>query len=79
MMTEWIGLKERLPEQDIDIRCNGKRKAIKVLTAAKNAKGWTIRTKVRFWSWDAKSWIWRDPSGGITHWMPLPEPPEDEI
>ena len=78
-------MEERLPE---DVIIDGKKstryKAIKVLVAIKGSNCvTTIRTQTRFKDYSYKSgkeyleWRWRESSGKVTHWMPLPEPPKE--
>lgn len=85
-VPKWISVKERLPE---DVILDGKKstryKAIKVLVAIKGSNGvTTIRTQTRFKDYSYKSgkeyleWRWRESSGKVTHWMPLPKPPKED-
>lgn len=65
----WIPVSERLPEDGIDvIACN-------VTTVLMD------RFVARFYSWRGV-WIHKDEGGAgpcaVTHWQPLPEPPEKE-
>jgi hypothetical protein len=77
--TAWISVDERLPEDTIPT--DYKRKTIKVLVAIKGKNGFTIRTQERFLDYTyrddkrAAFWTWRFSAGNVTHWMPLPEPP----
>lgn len=59
---EWISVKERLPE-NLD--------HVLVSVISKNRKQ-TVFGGVRY-NVGEKRWIF--PLGGITHWMPFPEPP----
>ena len=61
----WNSVEERLPEPDTD-----------VLTRRSTGMGVECYHKEAggYWSWDEYSGKWR-----VTHWMPLPEPPEVEI
>ena len=56
--SQWISVKERLPEDDVD-----------VLT--RRATGMGVESHCGFgWSFDEYNGKWI-----VTHWMPLPEPP----
>jgi hypothetical protein len=65
---QWISVKERLPEEDVDV-----------------AIGWFQKTASNktFWTVDAAQLTnkvfsgWRVYSE-VTHWMPLPKPPEEK-
>lgn len=61
-MSEWIRVKERLPEENT-----------RVLTAGFGIV--TVGTLYRGIWWDSTT---GDRSYGITHWMPLPEPPGED-
>lgn len=82
-MSKWISVKERLPE---DLPENKGKKVIPCIVALKscypNGKE-TIqkrqRQQVKDYDGDLCGWEWsRIGSSRITHWMPLPEPPEEE-
>lgn len=63
----WIGVGERLPE-------NGQ----KVIAAFRDSGGWIVdQARYGNGEFDFASWayVWAD---NITHWTPLPEPPEVE-
>lgn len=72
-MNDWISVKEQLPE---DIIKAGK-KQIKVLVYMKCKKSDCIRTQLRYKDWHGE-WVWKS-SEEVTHWMPLPEPPKEDI
>jgi hypothetical protein len=70
---EWISVDERLPEKDG-----------RYLVAMKNGGNYHISTR-RFKRTDPPIWwkghsygYWARHTGGVTHWMPLPEPPKGE-
>lgn len=79
---EWISVEDRLPEDCIDKSKDIKQ--IKVLVAIKAKNGWTVRTQNRcknthyeyFRDEPEVTWYWRHSAGEVTHWMPLPEPPQ---
>ena len=60
----WISVEERLPEPDTDVLT---RRSIGTMD-------------VEVYHEDEVSWTWDGYSKGfVTHWMPLPEPPEVEV
>lgn len=64
---EWISVNERLPEIPKDSDC------ITVLGYNGEIHDYIIDSENRWWDDDG----WSTPSGfGITHWMPLPQPPQ---
>ncbi len=78
-MSEWISVKDRLPEPWID-----------VLVSCKSSVGITIEKDDPYMEID-RIVVWKDlrdeypPSfstdrfyGCVTHWMELPKPPEDK-
>ena len=64
--TEWISVKDRLPE-------TGKR----VLTYADNGAMFAAHLD-GYWYIDTGEMYYSTPLANITHWMPLPEPPKEE-
>lgn len=59
-MTEWISVKDRLPEE-----------SERVLVCRGKDAGYPTLDTDRFCG---EQWVrWRN---SVTHWMPLPEPPE---
>lgn len=78
-IQNWIPVSERLPEDDLP-KCS-KVKQIKVLTALKSDKGVrTVRSQMRYrctWYSDSAPWEWKYSGSEITHWMPLPKPPQE--
>ena len=81
-MSEWISVKERLPEE---LPENTGRKTISCLVALKSCypKGKaTIQKRQRQWIpyYDGSfvGWEWsRIGAQRVTHWMPLPDPPKE--
>ena len=62
---DWISVKDRLPEDDFP----------------KDTK--KLQNRIRqYCSWKCDGvftdWYWRHSAGRVTHWMPLPEPPEEK-
>ena len=77
----WVSVEERMPEDDLPEGTN--RLQIKVLVAIKAKNGYTVRTQNRIrqeQSWSNKepftAWYWKFSHGEVTHWMPLPSPPD---
>lgn len=74
----WIPVTERMPEDDLPK--DSKVKQIKVLTSLKSDKGViTVRSQMRYkdtWCNEVR-WRWKYSGSEITHWMPLPMPPEE--
>ena len=75
--TEWISVDERLPEEDEAMRYFNFGNVIVVTVLAVCNK--TIQLKNRVF--DGENWEWSPQTNyfeEVTHWMPLPEPPEGE-
>lgn len=72
----WIPVTEKLPENDLPKGSTAKQ--IKVLVAYKRRNcSWVIRTQLRQkgrWYGQPNEWDW-SVSDPISHWLPLPEPP----
>ena len=67
-MPKWISVKDELPPRERNILAVNGHGRIKILAFwKKEEKRWT-------WIEDSRFTHWND----ITHWMPLPEPPDDE-
>lgn len=66
-MSEWISVKDRLPEKIGYYLCYLDNDTIKV---CKFTCG--IRNDSLYWRWDNQNWT------AVTHWMQLPEPPKEE-
>jgi hypothetical protein len=68
-VSEWISVKDRLPQ------ATGK-----YLCAVKDKRGnlWTIASD---WSLEMKSWFgdYGEIKNIVTHWMPLPDPPKEDM
>ena len=65
---QWIRVEERLPGWSGDYIC---------VSRDKNGREWVIPAE---WSREMKTWFGRfgEIRNKVTHWMPLPEPPEGE-
>lgn len=80
MKGKWISVEDVLPE---NLPGNKKKKVIPCLTAAtsrgdRKVVQYRQRRKVYEYGRGGWGWEWtKVGSGGITHWMPLPEPPEE--
>ena len=78
-MSEWISVKDRLPEKlptkiKIPYLCDGE--SIRVLLySAKEEKEYA-----GYYDYQLRRFFTVDDSviGGVTHWMPLPEPPKED-
>lgn len=77
----WISVKDRLPEERINPLTNDFQDVICFCDFGGRPKKTDIRTygygKV---SWEKEPHFWHGPQimdGIVTHWMPLPEPPEE--
>ena len=74
-VPKWISVEDRLPEDDVDV----------IVYAVSNNGGYTIvitfhthrlyGLNIEGW---ASPWQYFSMHYTITHWMPLPEPPEEE-
>lgn len=62
--TRWIPCRERLPE-DKELVLTYKNERFEVQEYEKRRNGWI-----------SSGWFWS--LSTVTHWMPLPEPPEEE-
>ena len=72
--TRWIPCSERLPESDLEV----------LVIASGKVGNITLVNSVEIGDFDRdEGWIlemwpeWEDPN--VTHWMPLPEPPEEVL
>lgn len=65
-MSEWISVKDRLPE-------NGK-----IVLAYSKEKGVTFTHRLWFHQTDRPFVIEYEGMVKVTHWMPLPEPPKED-
>ena len=76
----WISVEERLPEDDLPPDTD--RVAIKVLTATKHGTRRFVRELTRqrcCWMDVMQPWSWSKDAIGVTHWMPFPEPPKEDV
>lgn len=78
-MSEWISVKKRLPDEELkkfrDL--NGLENGIGHINVLGSTGKHTLKNTVEY---DGKNFWYegRWMNSEITHWMPLPEPPEDE-
>lgn len=63
-MSDWISVKDRLPEKNDRVLCFSPQ------AAGAETGGISVQ-----WGWMCKSCK----SSDITHWQPLPEPPKKEV
>lgn len=66
---EWISVEDRLPEEDLEILMFAD--VGEAIVGKLTDQGWISGNQ--FVSWD---YIWNHDIKEITHWMPLPEPPQ---
>lgn len=74
--TRWIPVTERLPEANEFEEAGGMSKV--VLGIAKNDSGFSLFNPCLCVYLSDGRWIFRGKPVTVTHWMPLPEPPEEE-
>ena len=81
MMAEWISVKDRLPNIDIDVVIF----AVGKSDLFENKVAITHRYyPMRWWNKESEYIDWLQPwqyftaNYEITHWMPLPEPPKED-
>ncbi len=66
-MAEWISVKDRLPNEGQEVLCYGGGNLMNVYIYLDDD------------CWEDEYGYWETAeSEGITHWMPLPEPPKGE-
>lgn len=63
-MNEWTSVEERLPNKEGEYLCFVKGHGIRIRKFA----DWIRNSRMRWWSNGAET-------KKVTHWMPLPEPP----
>ena len=81
-MQEWIPVKERLPEEDKNIKKHIEGKSFGFLTVL--TYNGVVKQTNRFFCNvpqfglpQTNGWEWA--SKAVTHWMPMPEPPKERI
>lgn len=74
--TRWIPVTERLPEANEFEEAGGMSKV--VLGIAKNDSGFSLFNPCLCVYLSDGRWIFRGKPITVTHWMPLPKPPEEE-
>ena len=76
-MSEWISVKERLPEE------KGWYQVYAPSYYGGSSSGLANINGTMFAKWSGKSWSietgYHKRPGCVTHWMPLPEPPGEEV
>lgn len=73
-IPRWISVEERLPEYDIDVLvcATGDFGSVITITSySDHLHGFNIKGWVSPWQYFHKNYT-------ITHWMPIPQPPEEE-
>lgn len=68
-MSEWVSVKERLPEWDQCVLVVVKGGGMVTAQWSKMVEDWTN------YGWSGYEWDWILDDEPVTHWMPLPEPP----
>ena len=66
-MSEWISVKDRLPEFGEKVLITDVSGDVLVYSLEQTCSG-------ECW-WEDEYWNWYN---DVTHWMPLPEPPKDD-
>ena len=74
--TRWIPVTERLPEANEFEEAGGMSKV--VLGIAKNDSGFSLFNPCLCVYLSDGRWIFRGKPVTVNHWMPLPEPPEED-
>ena len=79
--NEWISVKDRLPDKDgayLVLDEDGEVFATNfdscIDDPSERFGNWSEQYDNATWGWTGSEWF---PNDRITHWMPLPEPPED--
>lgn len=62
-VQEWISVKDRLPEHEVDVLCYTIYQEIEILQFDESVKWWTGSE----YDYEKEQ---------VTHWMPLPQPPK---
>lgn len=70
-ISPWISVEERLPEPEKDVIILNWRKHIDIDHLTDDGEG-------GYYWWKSDEVIWRD-DDKITHWMPIPELPKEEL
>ena len=65
--TKWIDVKDRVPEKSFEFTALSKA----VLTIDTNHS-----IEIRYFDTKRNKWVYTEPNRFVTHWMPLPNPPE---
>lgn len=82
-MTEWISVKDRLPddEQEVLVIAHGWDGRLVYVGSHKRVeaqKSWLTGITNKSSEWSLWGWSYlKEPM--VTHWMPLPEPPKEEV
>lgn len=80
MQNEWISIKDRLPRKNGKYLCCDKDKHIHILSFAQNLysiDSWDFAKEHRSGFYDYSDEYGYYEWDGVTHWMPLPEPPKE--
>lgn len=78
-MSEWISVEDRIPPDLTPVWCSVNENILGIFEIVDVGEGWLWADVYSFYHdkgmWESESEL-NDDYSHITHWMPLPEPPE---